>query len=147
MKKVLYLAIIGFLAIVISMTSNVVLHEAGHYILAEGYGYNPTMHFNSPINNDTKSLQVDAAVAYVSYGSPTKETTGSDAAIAFAGPLTNLIFGFMFMIFYFTMPKKDGLFALLLLIFAITGFIAGFSNLYPSGSTDGAVILNYLRNV
>lgn len=147
MKKVITLAILGLFTIIFSMGFNVVAHETGHYAVANSYGYAPEMHFNSPIDNDSKAFEIDAAVAYVSYTTFTPDTTQRDAFIAAAGPLVNIFLGLFCSIFYLIAPRKDSHWALALLIISITSYVAGVSNLLPHGSSDGAVIVEYLRNV
>ena len=147
MKKLIAAAILGLFTIIFSMGFNVAVHEAGHYAIAEGYGYEPEMNFNSPINNETNAVEIDAAVAYVSYMSNTSDTTGRDAFIAFAGPFTNILLALAFTVLYIKKPNKHNIPALLLIIVAITSYVAGFSNLMPHGSSDGAILFEYLRNV
>ena len=146
MKRLITLALLGLFTIIFSMGFNIALHELGHYVVADEFGYEPKIHFNSPIDNETNTVEIDAAVAYVSYKSYTADTTRGDAFIAFAGPLVNLILGILFTVLYIYYPRKDQILALILLIFAITSYVAGFSNLYPHGSSDGTIIFEYLRN-
>ncbi len=147
MRKLMTLGLLGLFAIIFGMGFNIVAHETGHYVVAEIYGYNPEMHFNTPLTNESKTFEIDTAVAYVSYSSFTADIVREDAYIAFAGPLVNLILGIIFTVVYIIRPNKDDFPSLILLIFVITSLVAGLSNLYPAGSSDGLVILNYLRNV
>ena len=147
MKKLIALAMIGLFTIIFSMGFNVVIHELGHFAVASSFNYEPEMHFNTPLTNESKTFEIDEAIAYVSYSSVTADIVKEDAYIAFAGPLVNIILGTLFSVMYLLNPKKAGNWALVLLILAITSYVAGFSNLYPNGRSDGAIILEYLRNV
>ena len=147
MKKLITLAMLGLFAIVFSMGFNVFVHELGHYAAATGFGYEAQMNFNTPLTNESKTFEIDAALASVSYKSYTPEITKQDAFIAFAGPFVNLILGLALTAVYLRLPKKEDATALLVLICAITSYVAGFSNLFPQGASDGAIIFEYLRNI
>lgn len=125
---------------------NLYIHEYGHYTVANYYGLNPETHFESiTISSDSK-INPYTPAAYTSYTSNSRELTTQDAAIAFAGPLVNLIFALIVCAAYLALPKQKRTFWVQtsFAILAVPAFISFIINLLPLGFSDGAIILNAL---
>lgn len=113
-----------------SLFSTVFTHELGHWIVAKYYGLKPKMAFGE---------QGSDAFMRVIHLATTKQ---QDKLIALAGPVFNLIVGFLALglFLYRFKSKKWDIINKGILIFAVLNLIVGFSNLIPALSSDARVI-------
>ncbi len=147
MKRWLKLVIFGFAILSVSLFANVLLHEAGHFAVADFYGLSPEIHLNQPVNltGDSQFLNIEPAVAYVSYTGTSSDVVAKDAIIAMAGPAVNFIlFGFSLLAYKLSKSEFGKIGAV---IMAVPSFISGITNLIPIEYSDGMTILNFLNHV
>lgn len=141
--KWLILAILLPVLLFGSFFVNVYVHEYGHYAVADYYGLNPEIHFNTEPISDYSKLSLYSPAAYTSYSSDSTEYTTQDATIALAGPLVNLAFALIIYGIYLAIPKKkrnfwvQACFAMLV----IPAFMSFVINIAPIGFSDGSIIL------
>lgn len=142
--KISKLAIL-ILIIFASITANVALHEAGHYVTADLLNLNPEMHLESPINLTADNQVVTTPnFAYVTYNSTTSLTTIYDALIATSGPLVNAMLAVLSASLYIFYPKKSGLIKYSLIIFLTISVVSLAVNLFPIAPSDGSILFEYL---
>ncbi len=131
-----------------------VLHEIGHKIVANHYGYPAAFAYsrNGLIFAVFLSLflgvLIGAPGAVLIYGYPTKKENG---IISIAGPMTNLLvaaFSFVLLIIAFfvgsILSVPQLLINILFLVTTINVFIGAF-NMIPIGVLDGAKILRWSK--
>ena len=100
LSSVLFLVVFGVL---LSISMNVYLHELGHYVVADYYELNPTMHVTNVLSLQNDSLRVNMnPVAYVQYQNPgnTLEAIRKNINVTLAGPLTNLLITVLLLLGY-----------------------------------------------
>lgn len=100
LSSVIFLVVFGVL---LSISMNVYLHELGHYVVADYYELNPTMHVTNVLSLENDSLRVNMnPVAYVQYQNPgnTPEAIRKNINVTLAGPLVNLIITIFFVVTY-----------------------------------------------
>ena len=127
-----------------SFTLNVIVHETGHYIVAERFHAQPTMHFENPLQNGVVGFSIVSAtpVAYVAF--QPVEDTWETASVALAGVLFNAILGLIFTFIYLQMEKshtRTTLFLALVLPCILSIFIN--LNIWQAQS-DGALLFHLL---
>lgn len=132
----------GILIVFISMATNVLLHELGHFAVADALGFNPSLHIEAPLSITGK--YVAAGAAYTTYSTIYPGVSFQDVLIAVAGPLVNAILVLAAFAVYLFSPKHKDLIKFGLLIFVLVSLISLAVNIIPLGATDGSVILSYL---
>ncbi len=126
-----------------SLFLNIVAHEVGHWAAAKTLNLNPKIHMFEPYEGGGFSLFTpNFFTTYTGNGSPL-----TDAKIAFAGPLANLIITICLIATYFAIPKEKRTFniALLFIVLVVPSLISFIANLLPLPATDGTMIWNFLR--
>lgn len=132
------------LVIFASITSNIYLHEGGHFVTADLLNLDPEIHFESPINISNGAVVTTPNFAYVTYDSTTSSSTIEDALIATSGPLVNAMLVILTAPLYIFYPKKSRTIQYALLIFMLISIVSLTVNLIPVAPSDGSVIINYL---
>ncbi len=130
-------------AFVLAITINVVFHEIGHFLIADSFGYHPTIHFLETPKNG-QGVATSASVAYVSYNGISNFFTKEDGLIALGGPIINLLFTFIAGAMYFAFGKKNIYLDAALLIFMLVSLTAFISNMIPLAPSDGFIFLHAL---
>ncbi len=143
------LFLLGIFLLFSSIFANVVLHEFGHYAVAEHFELEPEVHFEQPVSlNSSYVLTVEPRVAYVSYNGSAFDLTYRDFWVALAGPAVNLCFsGLAFGGYLFARKKEKDLLAFAFLIILVPSLISTFVNLIPIARTDGFVMLSSLATL
>ena len=132
------------LVIFASITANIVLHEAGHFVVADALELNPEMHFESPVNISDGVVVTTPNFAYVSYSSPTSSINLQDAVIAVSGPLVNAMLALLATALYIFYPNKSRVVKYSLLIFLTISVTSLIVNLIPVTPSDGSILLKYI---
>ncbi|MBI4095989.1 MAG: M50 family metallopeptidase [DPANN group archaeon] len=121
---------------------NIVLHEAGHYAVADYYGAEPKIVFNV----------TESGFGFALNGKPVAETVYSaktnysqDFWIALAGPAVNLALFLSVVVFLSFVRMKNITFKIMLQLFAAVSILAFFLNAMPASGTDGFMMLNLLK--
>ncbi|MBT3940695.1 hypothetical protein HOD83_03260 [Candidatus Woesearchaeota archaeon] len=145
MKVVKFTALAAlFVAVfVASIGFNVLAHEGAHYAVADLGGNHPEMHFTQPDDNISGFLSAESNIAYVQYESEHSETVGTDAAIAVAGPLANLVIACLGLLFYFGANRSD-VSKILLLVLITASFVSFGVNILPISPNDGFYVWQFL---
>lgn len=142
MKPWLKIIISGLVMFVIATSINIPLHETGHFLAAKTMGFEPEFHFLE--NESENGFRTSAAVAYVSYLSPTSENTSKDAIIALSGPIVNLMLALIGLISFIKLKGKNIYLEVMAMVFFLISIVAFASNLIPTPLSDGGIILSAL---
>ncbi len=100
LSNIVFLVIFG---VMLSISVNVYLHELGHYLVADFYELNPSMHITNVLSLQDESLRVNMnPVAYVQYQNPGDSPEGirKNIAVTLAGPLANLFITILVFVSY-----------------------------------------------
>ncbi len=136
-----YLAL-GIFIIFLSLFSNVVLHEIGHFFVADMLDMNPSIHLESPISITGHHVSSNR-FAYVSYSSYFPGVALQDVLIAAAGPIVNAIMALICAGLLFVNYKNKTA-SYILLLFLVVSVLSCVINLIPLSGSDGSVIFSYL---
>lgn len=144
-KSLVKLGVLFAISVLIFIGStglNLFAHEAGHYLVAEAYGFSPELHVNEPASYVQSFWSMDSNIAYVSYNAETRYLAVQDFWIALAGPMVNLL---LFSLSLLAYKKSSRKVAKMLLIFPIvTSFISFVANMVPVAPSDGYILLQFL---
>ena len=137
--------------IILSLLVNVLLHESGHYIVAEGFELEPTMQFfdglydsEGKVAFDLKRLNSEP-LAYTEFNFP--NSIMQYIFVTFAGVVANMIFALMILVGYHytkrTLLKK--IIFLSLLVPTIFSIVLNL-NIYSQAS-DGAILFELILQI
>jgi len=130
------------IALLVSIGSNILMHELAHLAVADSFDLQPRLEFTSPTEMPINTFfSAEYNVAYVTYSSNTNAIT--DAIIALAGPLTNLLLGLIASIFMISISGKFKVLKLFLLVFATISLLSFAVNILPIAPIDGFYIHRY----
>lgn len=116
---------------------NMLLHETGHYIVADYYGLDPDIEFNfgeiNKLNLGFKGVGI-ASTSFIDNGD-----TGQMRVIALMGPFMNLFLG-LIMLSVFVFFRKFGFLAEISMMGVIISFGAFLTNMLPFQGVDGGFV-------
>ena len=145
--KLTKLLTISFIVLFASLGLNIVVHELGHFAVASALDFQPNMEFAAPVNfSDKGVLTVNPEIAFTSYITATPDYNVSDALVAIAGPLANLLLAGLLMLVYFRIPihRRTGIVPMIFIFFIVPAIVAGVTNLIPINPIDGYILFKSL---
>lgn len=135
LKKILRILIFVVVSLNVFLL-NVVMHEIGHYLIANYHDLKPEIELNIENIGDLGFSLEEKTIASTSFNSPNSENIL--IAISFMGPVMNLVLGVAFSIFFMLVSnKKTKLIFLVGIIISLLSFV---TNLLPFEGTDGNII-------
>ncbi|MEM2954515.1 MAG: hypothetical protein QW625_00990 [Candidatus Nanoarchaeia archaeon] len=138
--KKLNLFTLGFI-IIASFYGNVLIHEFGHYVIADALGLKPRLYLFD--NGQGTGFSFTNQNFYVTYN----KNGPDNSLVALGGPLANLILCACISLLYFKIPKRNENVKIILFIIAIVTLLSGILNLLPYGTSDGKILFNMLKNL
>ena len=126
-----------FLIFVNVLLLNVILHEIGHYVIADYYNLDPKIEFSLE-NIRNFSLNFNSVpLADTSFNDPKNHSSLAD--VAMAGPIVNLFLGIIFF-FIFIFNKKREYLREIMIIAMMVSFASFIMNMLPLSGSDGSLI-------
>ena len=132
----------------LSFLVNIIIHESGHYIVADAFGLNPTMHFFDPLYGEDGRLSFNLGrlnsepVAYTQFSQP--GSLWESVNITIAGVMANLLFA-MIICFIYTFTMKNAFSEMVFLSVLAPTILSVVINLNIfSHISDGAVLFRLI---
>ena len=146
----------------LSILMNIYLHEQGHYLVADHFGLNPSIHFSSQNNSEESVFNFLLSRdfrAYVTFDAFCEDHV--NLLVTLAGPIVNLLIALtLFLVYGFSINKlkKDnhryekyfGYFILADTIFIsilVPSILSFLINMAPITGSDGAAIYEILSKL